>query len=234
MSAATIKSQLKAMADPDQAVHLQRFFKTGPGEYGYGDRFLGIKIPPLRKLAGQYRDLRLNEVGRLLETKIHEQRMIALLILTYRFERADRDDRRAIYRFYMDHTPWINNWDLVDLSAPNIVGAFLLDRSRADLYRLAKSQSLWERRIAMVSTLTFIRHHQFEDTLKIASILRNDDHDLIHKAVGWMLREAGKRDQAVLEQFLKPNYAHMPRTMLRYAIERFAEPLRQDYLKGRI
>lgn len=233
MTAAIIKSELKQIADPAQAVHLQRFFKTGPGQYGYGDKFLGIKIPPLRKLAKTHRDLRLNEVARLLETKIHEQRMIALLILTYQFERVSKDDQRAIYKFYLDHTSWINNWDLVDLSAPNIVGTFLLDRSRADLNRLAKSKSLWERRIAIVSTLTFIRHQQFEETLKLAAILRNDDHDLIHKAVGWMLRETGKRDQAVLEEFLKPNYAQMPRTMLRYAIERFPEPLRQDYLKGR-
>jgi len=234
MSAATIKTHLKAMADPVQAAHLQRFFKTGPGEYGYGDRFLGIKIPPLRKLAKQFHDLRLNEVAKLLETKIHEQRMVALLILTYQFDQMPRDDQRAIYHFYLDHTQWINNWDLVDLSAPNIVGAFLLERSRKDLYRLAKSESLWERRISIIATLAFIRNHQYDDTLKIAAVLRNDTHDLIHKAVGWMLREMGKRDQAVLEEFLKPNYTHMPRTMLRYAIERFPEPLRQDYLKGRV
>lgn len=234
MSAAQIKSRLKALADPALAVHQQRFFKTGPGEYGHGDKFLGIKIAPLRQLAKRYQDLALSEVVMLLETRLHEQRMTALLILTDQYRRAAQTGQAAIYGFYMDHTRWINNWDLVDLSAPHIVGAHLMDKSKAPLYWLAASGNLWERRIAMTATLAFIRSKCFVDTLKLAAILLKDNHDLIHKAAGWMLREVGKRDQAVMEAFLKPNYTAMPRTMLRYAIERLPEPRRQDYLKGKV
>lgn len=234
MSASRIKAELKSLADPRQAVILQRFFKTGPGEYGEGDRFLGIKVPVLRQLARRHLDLPLNQVARLLTTQIHEQRLVALLILTCQFPTAGGDGQVAIYHFYMDHTRWINNWDLVDLSAPKIVGAYLMAGDKAPLYGLARSGSLWERRIAIVSTSCFIREGHFEDTLAIAQLLRHDAHDLIHKAVGWMLREVGKQDQQLLEAFLKERYQDMPRTMLRYAIERLPEPRRQDYLKGRI
>ncbi|MDA8138810.1 MAG: DNA alkylation repair protein [Desulfobacteraceae bacterium] len=234
MSAAQIKSALKVLADPRQAEQLQRFFKTGPGQYGHGDRFLGIKVPQLRQLAKQHLDLDLNQAAKLLTTKIHEQRLVALLILTYQYPRLERAAQEAIYRFYLAHTTWINNWDLVDLSAPKIVGAHLLDADKAVLCDLAKSQSLWERRIAIIATMYFIYHGHFTDTLQLSSILLLDAHDLIHKAVGWMLREVGKRDQKVLEEFLLDNYRRMPRTMLRYAIERLPEPRRQQYLKGHI
>lgn len=234
MSASQIKTQLKSLADPKQAANLQRFFKTGPGQYGEGDRFLGIKVPVLRQLAKQHLDLRLNEAAKLLTTHIHEQRLVALLILTYQFKKAEGVRQEAIYRFYMDHTQWINNWDLVDLSAPKIVGAYLIKEDRQPLYHLARSKVLWERRIAIISTMYFIHQGHFEDALNIAALLLHDPHDLIHKAVGWMLREVGKRDQGVLETFLSDKYQGMPRTMLRYAIERLPEGRRQDYLKGRI
>lgn len=234
MSAARIKATLKELADPLQAANLQRFFKTGPGQYGEGDRFLGIKVPVLRQIAKSHPDLRLNEAAKLLTTKIHEQRLVALLILTYQYPKSERERQEAIYRFYLDHAQWINNWDLVDLSAPKIVGAHLIQTDKKPLYRLARSQSLWERRIAMVATLYFIYHGHFEDTLTLSTLMLRDDHDLIHKAVGWMLREVGKRDLQVLENFLADKYHDMPRTMLRYAIERFPEVRRQDYLKGRI
>lgn len=227
-----LKQQLNALADPEQAVQLQRFFKTGPGEYGEGDRFLGLRMPQLRRLVKGYLDLGLADVGTLLHTPIHEQRMAALLILTYQFPKATPSQQREIYDFYLDNTRWINNWDLVDVTVTHVVGAYLLTRSRKPLHGLAKSASLWERRIAMVATLCFIKHHQFEETLKIADQLLSDQHDLIHKAVGWMVREVGKRDLAVMEAFLLPRYSRMPRTMLRYAIEKLPEPRRQAYLKG--
>jgi 3-methyladenine DNA glycosylase AlkD len=234
MSASRIKSALTELADPRQAELLQRFFKTGPGEYGHGDRFLGIKVPLLRRLAKQFVDLELSQADKLLTTKIHEQRLVALLILTYQYPRADRAAQEAIYRFYLTHTAWINNWDLVDLSAPKIVGAYLLPEDKRPLYILARSRSLWERRIAMVATMYFIYHGHFSDTFELSCILLNDPHDLIHKAVGWMLREVGKRDQKLLEAFLADTYQRMPRTMLRYAIERFPEDRRQQYLKGKV
>lgn len=222
------------MADPDQAVQLQRFFKTGPGQYGEGDKFLGLRMPQLRQVVKQYLDMSLADVAKLLHTPIHEQRMAALLILTYQFPKAKPQAQKAIYHFYLDNTAWINNWDLVDVTVTHIVGAYLLERNRKKLYILAKSKSLWERRIAMVATAYFIKHNQFEDTLNIADQLLADPHDLIHKAVGWMLREVGKRDLAVMEDFLLPRYQRMPRTMLRYAIEKLPESRRQAYLKGRL
>ncbi len=215
-------------------VILQRFFKTGPGEYGHGDVFLGIRMPRLRKLVRSHLDLDLRQVGQLLHTEIHEQRMAALLILTYQFPRAAPSRQAEIYRFYLDNTAWINNWDLVDVTVTHVVGAYLMSRNRKPLYRLAASADLWERRIAMVATLTFIRQDQFEDTLNIADLLLADDHDLIHKAAGWMLREVGKRELSQLEGFLLPRYKRMPRTMLRYAIEKLPATRRQAYLKGHI
>lgn len=229
-----LKQQLAAMADPEQAVQLQRYFKTGPGQYGEGDHFFGIRMPQLRRLARGYVDLNLSDLAVLLQTTVHEQRMTALLILTYQFPKAEPDQQKAIFNFYMANTAWINNWDLVDVTVTHIVGAFLLTRSRRPLFRLAQSDDIWERRIAIVATLAFIRIDQFEDTLHIADQLLADPHDLIHKAVGWMVREVGKRDLAVMEAFLQSRYARMPRTMLRYAIEKLPEQRRQDYLKGRI
>lgn len=234
MGVAQIKRELASMADGEQAAQLQRIFKTGPGAYGQGDVFLGIRMPQLRKLVRRHLDLDLNEVGRLLHSEIHEHRMAALLILTYQFPRAGAKQQASIYRFYLDNSAWIDNWDLVDVTVTHIVGAYLLSRSRRPLYRLAASSNMWERRIAMVATLAFIRRDQFEDTLNIADILLSDDQDSIHKASGWMLREVGNRDLPRLEDFLHTRYRHMPRTMLRYAIEKMPESRRQAYLKGNI
>ncbi len=234
MTARDLQTRLDRLASPQDAVFLQRFFKTGPGEYGEGDRFLGIRVPVLRKLAREARDLPLNQAVRLLHSPLHETRMLALLILANRMPRAADDVRRDIYDCYLDNTAHINNWDLVDVTSPHVVGAYLADRDRQVLDRLARSESLWERRIAIVSTHWFIRHGEFADTVRIAGQLLTDEHDLIHKAVGWMLREVGKRDASVLHAFLRPHGPRMPRTMLRYAIERFPEDVRQAYLADRI
>jgi len=234
MSLPEIKESLQKLADKNTAEVLQRFFKTGAGEYGEGDVFIGIKVPPLRKLAAEFQDTPLKSVRRLLKSDIHEERTLALMILVRQFARADENVRERIYDFYVAHTSFINNWDLVDGSAPYIVGPFLWKRDRSPLYVLAKSTSLWERRIAILSTFYFIRQNDFVDALKISEVLVADEHDLIHKAVGWMLREIGKRDRAVEESFLKPRCRTMPRTMLRYAIERFPEPHRRRYLLGRV
>ena len=218
------------MANPDRAHISQRFFKTGPGEYGEGDRFVGLTVPQVRKLAKQYRQLSLTETKRLLCSPIHEERLLALLILVGAFAKADEAGQRRIYEFYLRSTKFINNWDLVDCSAEHIVGA----HSRSRLSQLARSKSLWERRIAVLATLHFIKRGEFAPTLAIARQLLRDREDLIHKAVGWMLREVGKRDLPVEEAFLRQHYRQMPRTMLRYAIERLPEARRQCYLKGTI
>jgi len=227
-----LKQEIMQLADPAQADILQRFFKTGSGEYGEGDRFLGLRVPQLRRLVKSHLDLALADVARLLQCTTHEYRMAALLILTYRYPKADKTGQADIYKFYLAHTAWINNWDLVDVTAPHIVGAHLMTRSRKVLYKLARSRSLWERRMSIVATHWFIRQDQFEDTLEIADLLLADDHDLIHKAVGWMIREVGKRSLETMEAFLLPRYARMPRTMLRYAIEKLPAPRRRAYLKG--
>jgi 3-methyladenine DNA glycosylase AlkD len=211
----------------------QSFFKTGRGEYGEGDRFLGTAVPDLRKLSVKYQDLRTSDLVPLLKSRWHEERLLALIILVRQYERADQAGRNAIYKLYLAHTRFINNWDLVDASADAIVGAHLYDRDRAPLHKLAQSRSVWERRIAMLASFHYIKKGEYEDALTIAELLLRDEHDLIHKAVGWMLREIGKRDQAVEERFLKSQAARMPRTMLRYAIERFPEPLRRRYLTAR-
>jgi len=230
-SLSQLKCDFETMANPEQAGILQRFFKTGPGQYGQGDVFLGIKVPPQRALAKQYRDLPLDDVASLLQSKIHEHRLTALLILIQKYEKADTASRKKIFDLYLKYRKWINNWDLVDLSAPNIVGDYLLDIARAILYTLAQSKSLWDKRIAILATFEFIKHGQADDTFAIAEILLDDNHDLIHKAVGWMLREVGKRiDQATEECFLQKHYRRMPRTMLRYAIERFSPALKKKYM----
>ena len=234
MGIAAIRRDLRKLGSPRKARELQRFFKTGPGEYGEGDVFLGVRVPELRALVRRYADLPLDRVPALLGSRIHEERLFALLLLVRQFSRGDQAVRTAVYELYMARTAAVNNWDLVDLSAAKIVGAHLEDRDRSRLDTLTGSGSLWERRIAIVATLHFIRQGDLADTFRIADRLLGDPEDLIHKAVGWMLREAGKRDRAAEEAFLRPRYASMPRTMLRYAIERFPEPLRQDYLKGRV
>jgi 3-methyladenine DNA glycosylase AlkD len=226
-------AEINSYANREKAKVLQRFFKTGKGEYGEGDIFLGITVPESRDIAIQFKDLPLEEVESLLKSKIHEERLIALLLLVHNYEKH-HERRPEIFNFYLKNTKNINNWDLVDLSAPNIVGNYLLDKDKKILYKLANSNHLWEKRIAIISTFAFIRNNQFSDSLKISEILLADKHDLIHKAVGWMLRETGKRDVAVLEAFLKQHYKKMPRTMLRYAIEKFPESMRKRYLDGEI
>ena len=229
-----IQKELRRLANTKIAEHSQRFFKTAEGQYGYGDRFLGIRVPALRKLARQYRGISIEQASRLLKSEFHEERLLALLLLVDMFKKADDEGKRAIYDLYLENTRCINNWDLVDCSAEHIIGAYLYDGDKRPLYNLAVSDMLWERRIAIMSTFGFIKHGEFTDTLKIAEILLDDKEDLIHKAVGWMLREVGKRNIETEEKFLKKYYKQMPRTMLRYAIEKFPEPKRQRYLKGSI
>jgi 3-methyladenine DNA glycosylase AlkD len=228
-----LREDLNLYANPSKADGLKRFFKTGKGQYGEGDIFLGIQVPDARKIVRKYAGIPLEDTLCLLSSRIHEERLIALLIMVEKAKRADEAGKETLYKKYLENTQYINNWDLVDLSADKIVGSYLFDKPKDILYSLAVSENLWERRIAVLSTFDFIKKGGFEETLKIASILLNDKHDLIHKAVGWMLREAGKRcSQEVLEQFLMINYKQMPRTMLRYAIERLPETLRLQYLKG--
>jgi 3-methyladenine DNA glycosylase AlkD len=231
---AAIEKELRGLGDPEAAAFLARFFKTGPGEYGEGDRFLGIRVPVLRKLARKHQSLRLSDCRALLVSPYHEARLLALLILVRAYDRGDEERRDAIYRLYLDHLAYVNNWDLVDCSAEHIVGRHLERRDKATLYDLARSSSLWERRIAIMATFRYVKAGSFEETLRIADMLLLDPHDLIHKAVGWMLREVGKRDRAVAEAFLRPRYRRMPRTMLRYAIERYPEELRKRYLRGEV
>lgn len=223
--------EIQQLKTPKKAKILARFFKTGKGEYGEGDIFLGITVPQQRQIAKKYSNLTLEELQKLLNTKIHEYRLVALLILMIRYKKSDEEDKKTIFQFYLSNTKNINNWDLVDLSAPNIVGDYLLNEDRKILYQLAKSKNLWERRIAIMTTYTFIKNNDFNDTFKIAEILLQDKHDLIHKAVGWMLREVGKRNQKILEKFLDKHSRRMPRTMLRYAVERFDEEKRKFYLR---
>jgi len=231
--AKSAQRQLRSLGCPEQAANLARFFKTGPGEYGEGDRFIGVKVPVIRKVAKEFKGLPLAEIKCLLHSEIHEERLLGLVILVGQFQKGNDATRKSIYDLYLANIQHINNWDLVDLSAPQIVGGYLETRRRQPLDRLAKSASLWERRISIVATHWFIRRGDFADTLRIAEKLLGDKEDLIHKAVGWMLREVGKRDVAVLEEFLAEHYGVMPRTMLRYAIERFPEKERQGYLRGR-
>jgi 3-methyladenine DNA glycosylase AlkD len=229
-TAADVTRALRRRASPEKAKVLARFFKTGKGEYGEGDQFLGVVVPDQRAVAKEHKALSLPDIRLLLHSPIHEHRLTALLILTYQFPKATPPARKRIFDFYLANTARVNNWDLVDLSAPNIVGAFLLGKPRRRLYALARSAALWERRIAIVATHAFIRNGEYGDTLAIAAALLGDRHDLLHKAVGWMLREVGKRDEAVLENFLRRHAATMPRTALRYAIERMPEGKRRRYL----
>lgn len=232
LTASAAEARLRMLAEPDRVPLLSRYFKTGPGEYGEGDRFLGVRMPAIRGLVRELRGMALDDMLRLLRSPWHESRMLALLLMVDAYERGDEPARREIFDAYVTNTDRIDNWDLVDSSAPNIVGAHLRDRDRDLLTRLAGSELLWERRIAILATLEFIRHDDFADTLRIAELLLHDRHDLIHKATGWMLRETGRRDRTVLERFLRRHSHAMPRTMLRYAIERFEPAERRRWLSG--
>jgi len=227
-----IQSKLRKLGNKQKARVLQRFFKTDTGEYGEGDIFLGIRVPEVRKLAKKYKDIKISDVRNLLKSPIHEERLLALLIFVIKYSKGTDLVKRRVYEVYLKNTRHINSWDLVDLSAEKIVGDYLIDKSKKPLYNLARSKSLWERRISVMATFHFIKQNKFAETLIIAEILLADKEDLIHKAVGWMLREIGKRHLPTEEKFLNKHCQEMPRTMLRYAIERFPESKRQGYLKG--
>ena len=226
-----ILSELFSVGTPEKAAHLQKFFKTGPGQYGEGDVFIGVVVPHTRSIAKANLQTPLAEIRKLLKSKYHEARLCALLILTERFKKAPEKERKEIFTFYLKNTTCVNNWDLVDLSCPTVVGEYLLDKNRDILYKLAESECLWEQRISIVSTYAFIRENDFYDTLELSKKLFTHKHDLMHKAVGWMLREAGKRDRKTLTDFLEEYATKMPRTTLRYAIEHYPEPERQYFLK---
>ncbi len=234
MTAEQIKKELAAKAEPGFAEKVTRFFKTAPGTYGYGDVFIGVRVPEIRKVVKNYRHLPLDQIKTLLLSGIHEERFAALVLMNGRFAAggAKEDEKRRIYELYMDRRAHVNNWDLVDVSAPHIPGAWLYKRDKAPLYTLSASESLWDRRIAVVSTLFFIRKNRFKETLSLAGMFLDDKEDLIHKAAGWMLREVGKRSPDTEEAFLKTHLHRMPRTMLRYAIERFPQEVRRRYLEA--
>jgi 3-methyladenine DNA glycosylase AlkD len=234
MDVGEIQKKLAELGNPAIAISSQRFFKTGPGDYGEGDLFRGVRVPVLRKLSREYSSIALREVEKLLKSKFHEDRLLALFLLVRQFAKSDEAAKKKICSLYLKNTRFINNWDMVDSSAEQIVGAYLWDKDRKPLYDLAKSKNLWERRIAIMATFQFIKQGEFDETLKIAKKLLTDNEDLIHKAVGWMLREIGNRDLDTEERFLRENYGSMPRTMLRYAIEKFPEDKRQMYLKSQV
>ena len=229
-----LRSKIKTLADKEVAETMQWFFKTGKGDYGEGDIFVGLKVPLQRKLAREFKDLSLAEIGELLNSSIHEERLISLIILIDKYQKTDEKGKKLIFNFYLKQRKGINNWDLVDISAPKILGRYLLEKDKGILFKFAVSKNLWERRIAIISTQEFIKNNNFKTTLQIASMLIKDEHDLIHKAVGWMLREIGKKDIVLEEKFLRVHYKEMPRTMLRYAIEKFPETKRKKYLQGKI
>lgn len=226
-----IITDFEALADLEHAERLQGFFKTGKGEYGEGDKFLGLRVPQQRKIAKKYKDLPIPDVVRLLQSGIHEHRLSSMFILTHQFNKGDEEKKKQIIDIYLGNTEYVNNWDIVDASAHKLLGAWLLDKPRDILYKLAESESLWERRISIISTFWFINHGQLDDALALAEKLVNDEHDLIHKASGWVLRVVGKKDETVLEGFLMKHYKTMPRTMLRYAIERLPEERRKFFME---
>jgi 3-methyladenine DNA glycosylase AlkD len=232
-TAGSIRRHLRTLGDADDAKFLQRYFKTGPGQYGEGDRFLGVRVPAVRRVARDAHGLPLAEIELLLEDAWHEVRLLAVILYAEAYERSSAGERTAIFRSYLRHASRINNWDLVDASAARVVGAHLLTRPRNRLDRLARSRNLWERRIAIIATQAFIRNGEFDDTLRLARALMRDPHDLIHKAVGWMLREVGNRDRATLEAFLHEHAHEMPRTMLRYAIEKLPAATRKRFMDAR-
>ena|ERR1035437_6911523 len=230
MSVEDLQKQLRLFADVEKATLLQRFFKTGKGEYGEGDIFLGVMVPYTRKVAKKFTDLTLPEIKELLYSKIHEERLCAFILLEEKYRKADEAGRKKVFDFYIKNAKQANSWDLVDLFAPKIAGDYLMNKDKSILYKFAVSKNLWEKRISILSTFWFIKYNKFKDSFKIAEILMNDKHDLMHKAVGWMLREIGKRNLAKEEKFLRKYYKNMPRTMLRYAIEKFPEDKRKQYL----
>lgn len=230
MTAQDVMEELGKYEDPSSAQFAARFFKTGPGEYGEGDVFIGLTVPQVRSVCKMYQKLSLPQIEQLLESEIHEHRLAAVIIMTEQAKCASEEDRKQLYELYLRRTDRINNWDLVDVSCREVVGGYLMERSRKPLYKLADSGSIWERRIAIVSTWQFIRVGQLADTFAIAELLLSDTHDLIHKAVGWMLREAGKKDEEALKNFLDQHAYHMPRTMLRYSIERLQPDERAFYM----
>jgi 3-methyladenine DNA glycosylase AlkD len=234
MTAQEISKFLRSLADPDRAEHSGRYFKTGQGEYGEGDLFLGIRVPDIRAQVKKCGEVSLENIQLLLMSSFHEERLFSLLLLVRKFAKGNEKEKAAIYNLYLDNTHRINNWDLVDSSASHIVGNYLESRDKQILYKLVKSTNIWERRIAIISTFQFIRNNQFDAALKVAKLLLRDNEDLIHKAVGWMLREIGKRDVAVEKAYLQAHYKKMPRTMLRYAIEKFPEHIRKKYLAGEV
>jgi len=247
MSLIELKKEIKELAAKKRATLLARYFKARPGGYAEGDIFAGLTVPASRTVAKKNKNLSFSEIEALLKSKIHEERLIALLILVDKFKKSDDKEKKKIFNFYLANTKHINNWDLVDLSSGKIVGEYLLEKPHCTttlqglafegaelLYSLAKSANLWERRIAIISTSSFIKNNDYTKTLEVSKVLLNDKHDLIHKAVGWMLREVGKKSEKDLESFLKMSYKQMPRTMLRYAIEKFPEEKRLSYLHSTI
>jgi 3-methyladenine DNA glycosylase AlkD len=226
-----VKAELERFSDPEHAMKLQGFFKTGKGEYGEGDVFIGVRVPDQRRIAKKYRNISLTDVLELLRSEIHEHRLTALFILTEQFNKGDEEARQRIVDLYLSNTAYVNNWDLVDSSAHKILGVWLVDKPKGVLYDLVRSESLWERRISIISTFAFIQRGDLGDSLDLAGALVDDGHDLIHKASGWVLREVGKKDQSVLEEFLLEHFETMPRTMLRYAIERLPEERRRYYMR---
>ncbi|MGH9884769.1 MAG: DNA alkylation repair protein [bacterium] len=231
---ADVRNNLHALGDPADAEFLQRFFRTAPGEYGAGDKFLGIRVPATRRVARELRALPLDDVVALLHDEWHEARLLGVILLGDGYRRGGERERKAIFDAYVKHARRVNNWDLVDVSAPDIVGAHLASRPRRLLDKLAKSKNLWERRISIVATAWLIRNGEFDDTLRIARALMHDEQDLIHKAVGWMLREVGKRDVATLERFLERHAHEMPRAMLRYSIERLTPAKRKHFMDAKL
>ena len=234
LKSSDISTKVQSLADPERAKILARYFKTGPGECGEGDIFIGLKVPQVRKLAREFKGISIEESLKLLKSPIHEERLLALFLLIQIFNKGDEAVRERVHGLYLENTRFINNWDLVDTTASHIIGDYLFDKERKPLYKLAKSDLLWDRRIAILSTLYFIRKNNFDDTLQIAQQLLADKEDLIPKAVGWMLREVGKRDIDVEKGFLAKHYKIMTRTMLRYAIEKFPKEERVAYLKGEV
>ena len=231
MTAEKIREELEALSTPEKKDFLPYFFKTGKGQYGEGDKFIGVVVPDSRKVAKKHKDVSFQEIETLLNSEYHECRLCALLILVERFKRANEQERKNIYEFYLSHTHRINNWDLVDLSSQYIVGEYLLDKDRSILYKLVDSELLWDQRIAVLATFPFIRNNDFKDLLALSEKLLYHKHDLMHKAVGWLLREAGKKDKTVLVEFLDRYYREMPRTMLRYSIEKLTPEERAHYMK---
>ncbi|WP_241558878.1 DNA alkylation repair protein [Halobacteriovorax sp. HLS] len=230
-----MKKELREQKNLKTAEHSSRFFKTGKGEYGYGDKFLGVRVPIIRKIAKVNTSLCITETKKLIRSKYHEERLLGLIIIVNKYKKSKNEcGQESLYQLYITHFKYINNWDLVDVTCPHIIGKHLMNKDRAILYEWAKSDNLWTKRIAMITNWWFVRNGDLSDVFKISKILLSDEHDLIHKAVGWMLREAGKKEINKLESFLKSHYIKMPRTMLRYAIEKFPEKKRQRYLKGEI